>query len=890
MNGRWRRAWLLFIYPPVLRREHGDEIALAVSQSWRDQRGVGPRLRLIAHVITDGIRSWPRAGRSPIAPAPRRPRRGRLAAALADDLRNAWRLFRSSPAFSAGAVLTLAAGIGASAAIFSLADATLLRPLPIPEPERVVQLTWTSSHPDFRDTAAGQRVFTEMAAWASRDLGVDIQGRTTSVRTAMVSSGYFELAGQRALAGRLLTAEDDRPAAPLVAVLSERIWRREFNADLRLVGSTLRINQRPVTIVGIVPRPFRGFTLAEVPELFLPLYTVAELSPDFAARKGVLDNRDIVFLQVAGRRAPGVTHAQAEAEMDRLYRQLHPPRDPSEPPERLTLDPLLVRAVGLDGTGDLRRFLIVLGAATAFTLLLACVTVASLLLVRAERRQRELGVRAALGAGRMRLARLLAAESLAIGLAGALLGVAVASLCLSVLGRFSLPGSIAIGDLGLTVHRTLLVSSALLGLATSVVFGLAPLWSVTRRDPMSALRHSTRVSARQPLRGALVAVQVALCVVLLGGGLAFGRAVRQAFAIDFGYDTQHTAIVTANPSLVRYSRDRTLGFQRDTLDRLRGTPWVSAAAWAAIRPLRGRMTSRMSAEGRPVLPPRERNLDANGVTDGYFEALGIPLLAGRTFLLTDTTSSPPVAVLSASAAARLFPGENAVGRRVTSAPESPSPAWITIVGIVGDIKRGFERAPDPMIYTPLAQTLWLLDLGPVYLFVRSTELPAEQNVHESAAIVRQVDPAMAITYTQTVRDHIGAAAMAPRLGFTLFALFAALAVVLTTFGIYAVVAYSIARRTREIGIRLALGARAAGVLRLVMTQGLWPVLAGLAAGGVTFWWFSGALSRFLLSVPPFDVWTVLAMTLGIGAIAALAMLLPARRALSIDPAVTLRSE
>jgi ABC-type antimicrobial peptide transport system permease subunit len=253
-------------------------------------------------------------------------------------------------------------------------------------------------------------------------------------------------------------------------------------------------------------------------------------------------------------------------------------------------------------------------------------------------------------------------------------------------------------------------------------------------------------------------------------------------------------------------------------------------------------------------------------------------------------SSPRVAVLSASAASRLFPGVNAVGRRITSDPDAKSPVWITVVGVVGDIRRGLERQPDPIVYTPLAQTLWVLDLGPVYLYVRSTDLPPEEVVREATALVTQVDGAVPVTMRQTMREHVGSVAMTHRLGFTLFALFAALAVVLTAFGVYAVVAYAIGRRTREIGIRVALGAQAAGVLRLVVRQGLWPVAAGLAAGTLACWWLGGAISRFLLSAPPFDAVSAAAMAAAIALIAIVAMLVPARRALSIDPAVTLRSE
>ena len=890
----WR--WLLLMYPPELRRDHGDEILFAVTQSWRDQRGAAARMRWLAHVFADFVRSWPRARRSPVAPHPLPPsRRGLRFASITDDVKAAGRMFRHAPGFAAGAVVTMALGIGASAAIFSLADATLLHPLPVPEADRVLQLTWSSSHPDFRDISAQQAVFSETAAWASRDVGIEIDGRTLSVRAVAVAGDYFGIAAARPASGRLLTDRDNDPGAPLASVLSDLAWQRLFGSDPSIIGRTVRVNQHPIQIVGVVPRPFRGFTLAESPDLYLPLGTMARLATDFFSKVAegpdLLQNRGVVFLQVIGRLRPGVSPEQAELEVERVYRQLHPPRNTSEPVERLTLTSLPARATGLDRADDLRRFVRVLGGATLLTLLLACVSVAGLLLVRAEGRQRELGVRAALGAGRWRMIRLLLVESLAIGLGAAGLGTAVAYICVSILGAFSLPGAIAIRDLGLTVNSTVLIVSASLGVATSLVFGLAPLGAVARADALTALRATTRVTARQPLRSAFVAAQIVLCVLLFGGGLAFARAVQHAFAIDFGFDTTAVAMITANPSLVRYSRDQSLDYQRQTLDRLRGVPWVSAAAWANMRPLRGRMTAQMNAEGAPPVPERDRGLDANAVSDGYFEALGIPLLAGRTFEPADNVAAAPrVAVLSDRAAKKLFPAGNAVGSRVSSDPTAESPVWITVVGIVGDIRRGLERQPDPIIYMPIAQMQWTLDLGPVYLFVRSTTRPADRAVGDAAAVLTQVDPAVAITLRQTLREHVGATAMTHRLGFTLFALFAALAATLTTFGVYGVVASAIGKRTREIGIRMALGANAPGVVRLVVTQGLWPVAAGLIVGTLAFWWFSGALAQFLLSVPAFDALSVAGMIAAILAIAVIAILIPARRALSIDPALTLRSE
>jgi putative ABC transport system permease protein len=302
------------------------------------------------------------------------------------------------------------------------------------------------------------------------------------------------------------------------------------------------------------------------------------------------------------------------------------------------------------------------------------------------------------------------------------------------------------------------------------------------------------------------------------------------------------------------------------------------------------MTSRIAIVDGRVIAEIDRRIDENVVSDGYVEALGMPLIAGRTLQSSDTASSPRVALVSDSAARKFWPAGNAIGGRYAGDVAAKPSDWITVVGIVGDIRRGLERAPDPMVYTSLAQNAWPLDFGPQYLFLRSTSLRADTAASRAATVIAETDPMMAVTSVQTVRDHVGSVAMPHRLGFMLFALFAGLAVVLTTFGVYAVVAYAIARRTREIGIRVALGAEAPGVLALVARQGLRPIAAGSIAGAAALWWFGDLLSRFLLSIPAFDAWALAAIASGVALVATLAMILPARHALAVDPVVALRTD
>ena len=879
---------LLLLYPPSLRREHGMEIALTVSEAWRAQRGWRARARLAAHLVADVVSSWPRASKSrPRRPPPSPDSRRPVLLGLWGDIKSAVRLWSYSPMFVVAAVLTLSLGIGTATAIFSLADAALLHPLPIPDVDRIVQSRWSWSHADFRDLEARQQVFSELAAWTGLDLGLEHDGQALALKAAGVSGGFFRLAGQRAVAGRLLGEADDRRAGPIVAVLSERVWDRVFRRDSSVVGSTLHINRKPVLIVGIVPRAFRGLSLREAPEVFVPMSVLPELATGFLSRPNLLDARNVVWLQVAGRLRDGVTLGQAEDQVDGIYRQVHPSEKASKPAPRIVLISAVARAIGLDSSEELRRFVAVLTGATVVALLLSCATVANLLLVRAERRRREFAVRTALGASRFRTLRLLLTESLLIGAAAGVAGLVVARVTASLLGTFSLPGRIAIADLDLTLNPTVLALAIGLGLVTSLVCGCAPLWHVSHATLTTALRAGDRGSARQPLRSVLVAGQLGLCVVLAGGSLTFARAVRQALTVDLGFDTRHTARVTIDPALVRYGRGQRIDLQSRILETFRSAPWVQAAGWSVALPLQGRMQWLVEVDGYAA--SEVLNPDANVVSDGYFEVLGIPLIAGRTFAASDSEQSERVAIISQALARKCWPGGRAVGGRVALDPTPGNKQWATVIGIVGDVRRGLERQAEPMIYVPLSQHGNMAEFNGQHLFVRSTQ-PAETAARESAALVRRVDPIVPITRVDTMLDQVKGAATSHRLGLTLFGAFTSLAVVLSALGVYAVVTFAVARRTKEIGIRLALGADRGGVLRLVVRQGAWPVSLGLGTGVAVFWLLSGALRQFALSQPVFDGVTIAAMVGGAGLLAFLAMIVPARRALGVDPAMTLRQE
>jgi predicted permease len=862
-------------YPPALRRSHGADIADTLTARWRDRHTIRARVRFVIDLIADLVSTW-RQARVPIMRN------------VSSDLRDAIRLFRRGPLFAAGAVITLALGIGTTSAILSLADATVLRPLPIPEADRVVQSTFSFSYPDFRDQAASHRGLTNLSAWSYAEFALERHGETVQVRGAGVSGRYFALAGQSAVAGRLLQDEDDTSAGSARAVLSERLWTRVYNRDAQIVGATVLVNRRPVTVVGISPASFRGTSLQIAPEIFVTLAHLADLSPGFLSRPGTMTSRGMVFLTLAGRLNPGTDADQAGAEARRIYYAARPPG--TKPDTGAWFAPMMPMALGRQTAADLRRFVMLLVGAGALAMLLTCATVANLLLVRADRRRHELSVRAALGAGRARLSRLLLVESLAIGAAGAAAGVAVAYGTLQLLGAYALPGQVLISDLGLTVDVRLLLATGALGVITALIFGLAPIRQARCVETAAVFRSSQRFTSRGRVRAALVGVQVALCVLLLGGSLAFGRAMAHALAANLGFNVRQTSITSINPSLARYTFERATELRRRALELLRTRPGIRAAGWSLLRPLSGAFILKAIAEGQT--PPPEgpgRDVHANVVTDGYFEALQIPLASGRSFTADDLRSPQSVAVVSASLAARLWPGTaDPVGRRLSlEDPGSEDMKWWTVIGVAADVHRQVGGPPVPLLYLPDGKVP--PSFSPDYLMVRSAG-PVDPVIAEIRATLRSLDPNVPITASAPMSRHVEGPLMAHRLGLTLFMLFAGLAMLLTGFGLYAVVASAVSQRTREIGIRVALGAEAGRVLRLVARQGLWPVAAGLAAGIAVFALGGRLIQSFMFSLPVVSAGTLLAVSGVIAAGAFAAMFVPARRALAVEPTVALRTE
>lgn len=863
---------LLLTYPPSLRSSYGSEMADAVEQEWRNRPTFMSRVRLAAELVTDAAATW----RGKRRPSMRN---------TSSDVRDALRLFRRSPLFGIGAVLTLALGVGATTAILSLADAALFHPLPIERADRLVEGTFSWAYPDFRTLAAEGRTMSNIAAWSNGQFALERSSEITQVIGVGVSGNYFTLAGQRAIAGRLIGATDEVPGAPVVAVISERLWERVLHRDPAIVGTIVNLNRRPVTIVGVAPAAFRGLSLQTAPELFVPVSSIPDLSTGFLADPGLLTNRDRVWLSVAGRMQDGILPSQVDVEARAIYYRDRKPESVDATP---WFTALLPQAMGVGTSADLQRFMNILIGASALTLVLTCATVANLLLVRAERRRRELAVRAALGAGHLRIARLLLVESIGIGGAGAIAGVGVAMLALQLLGGYALPGQILISDLRVSLSWQLLLLAGALGLVTTIVFGVAPAVAAARTDLTGALRTGARATSRQPVRSILVAVQVALCVLLLGGSIAFGRALDHALAFNFGFDVANTAITTTNPALARFTPAQTEALHAQALARVRALPSVQAAAWALTRPLSGglRIQAKMVGETRPAGAPG--TLQANVVTDGYFETLAIPIVEGRSLTAADMQSADQVLIVSASLAKLYWPQGNAIGKRLRLRDrDDPTSPGAQVVGIAADTRRAVGGPGVPMLYVPVNQVPPGFTAD--YLFVRSSR-GAESILADVRAVLREIDPNVPVTTSSTMAAHVAAPLMAHRLGLTLFLMFAALALVLTTFGLYAIVATAVSQRTREIGIRVALGAEHSRIVGLVSRQGALPVGLGLAAGIAACLGSAKFIKSFMFELPAVSAATLVAMSLAVGLIAVTAMILPARRALAVDPATTLRTE
>ncbi len=801
--------------------------------------------------------------------------------ALAQDLRFAARTFRRAPAFALVAALTLALGIGATTAVFGVADVALLRPLPYARPAALVALVDGQDDPqaplDYRELltwrGAGD-VFADVAGYFTTTVTLTGGGEPEVLAGARVSASLARTLGVAPLVGRAFRDEEDAPDAERVVLLGEGLWRRRFGADPAVVGRALTLNGRPWVVVGVLPGGAHAV---------LPTDAAAGVRRDFwlplrVDEKGAPPG--LHFLSAVGRLRPGVDLARARGRVDALARGL---RREDSSRHGLALVPLADRVVG-----DGRHVLVLLLAAVAAVLLVCCTNVASLLLARGATRTREVAVRGALGAGRGRVARQLLTESLVLALAGGVLGVAVAYGGLAALragAAATLPRASEAAVDGRVLAFALAVSAA-----TGVLFGLVPALRLSRAGgPAELLRGAGRGTVGGPrdrVRPALVVAEVALSFLLLVGAGLLLRSFGRLLAVDKGFDAAHALTFSVSLPNARYPQaPQQYAFFRRALDAVRAVPGVRGAALASNLPLDGGANGGVTIPGKSFPPGAGPVADKRIVGADYFRVLGIPVVSGRAFADADGPDAPKVAVVNAAFARRYFPGENPLGKRVDFGWETVGTQ--EIVGVVGDLREhGLAEPAPPVIYVPFGQRT-----GETFAFFVVRAEGAGDPLRLTGAMraaVYAVDRDQPIDQVRTLDAVVASGLADRRLALSLLGGFSALTLVLAAVGLYAVVSHAVSQRVQEIGVRMALGAETGTVLRLVLRQGGALVGAGVAVGAAAALGGARLLAGMLFGVGPADPATFVAVAAVLGGVALAASAVPAVRASRVDPVRALR--
>jgi putative ABC transport system permease protein len=803
---------------------------------------------------------------------------------LRQDLLYAVRTFRRSRGFTAVAVLTLALGIGANTAIFSVVNTVLLRPLPYKDAGRLVWITdfiprqgntlvWDS---DYFAWAKQNQLFEGMAAYGPAEVTLTGVGESERLDGARVTAGFFSVLGVAPMLGRPFLAEEDRPGGPQVCVLSHKLWQSRFGASASILGKTITLNGKPYTVLGVMPPTFEypwGFQ----PALYVP-YDLRETS-------GLAPGEMHMAVSVIARLKLGITIRPAKSNLDFINRGLE--RGYKGGYARM-MEGARAQVMSLHThlVGDVRPALLVLVGAVGFVLLIACANVANLQLSRAVRREKEIAIRTTLGAGRGRLARQLLTESLLLAGLGGAAGVGLAAWgvsALRTLGPANIPHLAEIH-----IDYRVLIFTALVSMVTGLAFGLVPVLAATETHPSESLKEGgLRLSAgpgREQTRRALVVVQLALALVLLAGAGLLMRSFLRLTATDPGFDPHN--LLTARIGLPgnRYPRpEMQRAFFENLLSSLRTLPGVSAAEAVVAPPLWGyMMAAGFDIEG--VLARADFNTVAqiNIVSPGYLHAIGVPLISGRAFTPLDTADAPKVVVFNRACARAFFPHEDPVGKRIQIAGMD----WATIVGVVGDLRQaGLISRPEPEIFVPYLQAPY----SEMAVVIRSTQDP-RRLMGAVRSRVESLDKSLAIYEVMTVDELMARQVASRKFNMALLGLFAFLAVALAGVGIYGVMTYTVTQRTHEIGIRMALGARQLDVLRLVLRQGIVLAALGIGLGAAGALAVTRFLSSLLYEVQPRDPVTFVIVSVLLGSIALLATYIPARRATKVDPMVALRYE
>jgi len=818
-----------------------------------------------------------------------------------NDIRQSIRIFLKYPGFSAIVVITLALGIGANTAIFSVTDKLLLRSLPVNEPDRLVLVTSVSvsphfvstlfSYPDFNDYRTQNNVFSGMLAFTRTELELTGGSQKERVPGEYVSGNYFDLLGVQAARGRTFVPEEDKtPGSQPVVVVSDAFSRKHF-AGQNPIGQKITLNGIPLTVAGVAPENFTGMMLERPTDIWVPVL----MHPQLAQSKFIAQRSD-GFLRMIGRLKSDVSPAQAESSFDLLVQQI---REANTPAGTTTKGlPFSERHIkfepGGKGMSLLRqRFsapLKLLMAVVGLVLLIACANIAGLLLARGVTRRKEIAIRRAVGANSWRVVRQLFTESLLLALTGGLVGLLIAPWLISLLVNTQSRLDLARTLLAQGVDGRVLAFTALTTLVAGIIFGIVPAWQSSKSDLVPVLKEEGGISSQRErkftFRSLLVISQLALAiVVLIGAGLCI-RSLRNLLAIDPGYQAETLMAIPLDLDEKKYDEARGRVFQQQLYTRLAALPGVEGVSYGLVMPFSGsRYVSSIFVQERQPLPNEQMAFDASVVGPRYHETMGIELVQGRGFTEHDREGAPGVVIINEALAQRLFPGENALGRKLTLKTNGPP---LEIVGITRDVKHHeLTETPVPHFDVPALQRGY----DSYTNVVVRTRGPAADLIPTVRSELLALDPALPVKDISAVSADIDNTLAATRLASTLISIFGVVALLLASIGLYGVMAWMVSQRTREVGIRMALGARPADVLTLIIKQGIVLTFAGVVIGLLAALAATRLIdTQQLYGVSATDPFTFAAIALLLTTVSLLACYLPARRATRVDPLKALRYE
>lgn len=807
------------------------------------------------------------------------------------DVRYGVRMLLKAPSISIVATIALALGIGANTAIFSVVNAVLLRPLPFASSEQLMNVWETdsvrgykrgsSSYPNFADWREQNHVFEHMSTYYTNDFIMTGRGESTRLRGAVVNADLFPLLGVSPMIGRSFLADEDKPAeGGRVVILSQGLFQKRFSSDPNVLNQSIVLGGDNYTIVGVMPGSFQ-FPIQNDP--VEPWTTVAL---DREGKAPITVERGAHYMNVIARLKPGVSREQAQAEMTAISARLEQQYPDKNLHKSTSVEPTLEALVS-----DVRPALLILLGAVGCVLLIACANVANLLLARAMTRHKEMAIRSALGASRLRVVRQLLTESIMLSLAGGALGLLLAvwwSDLLVTLGQENIPRALQVGLDWRVLGFTLLVS-----VITGVVFGLVPALHSSKTELTESLKEGGRSSGEgarhNRIRGVLIVSELAIAVILLVCAGLLIQSLWRLRQVNPGFDSQNLLTFVVGIPGVKYPPEKQEQFYRDLVQRIESLPGVRSAGSVIPLPLSGDMFSiSFETEGRPVAKGEEPSSDFFAIEDGYFKTLGVSILKGRDFNERDTKDSPGVIIVNQAFVRKFFPNEDVIGKRIKPGMSTitDDPVMREIVGVVSDVRnRNLSSELRAGYFVPAAQ----VPFNQMTVIVRTTNDPhglatAVQNT------VHSMDPELPVFSVRTMEEYISATVAAPRFNTTLLVVFASVALILTIVGLYGVMSYSVAQRTNEIGIRMALGAQTRDVLRLIVSQGFKLVLLGLAIGLAGAIALTRVISSLLFGVTAKDPLTFAAVAVLLTFVALVACYIPAHRATRLDPLKALRYE